>query len=271
MKKFFVLFIVLVMLVSFTACSSTVSPATNASTDNNVSNESDIRTNNNDYETTVKVPDILSQIEYATMNSLYNGDESLLNVSMEHTGIFVTIDDTVNNKTLYFIWGYLDKTKCCDWEWELDPDALDLNNLPVNGSKITFTGSIVKSDKAAELYWISNIKDFKIDSVYGGLDSSVDYDMRTMNATLVFYQLSFLLNSFEKTEGKTVIIYGRVYSVGSDSQTDAVQHPYYNNYWVLDLEMEKHLPAIGTNVVIRGSIGNFVLTNASYELSDFSF
>ena len=219
---------------------------------------------------TVKLTNVLSSIEYSMWTKvMVDGDTSLDNTTTSKDGVFVILYDPLANRQRYYIQGYLDKTKCCDWEWEIDPEQL--TEIPKVGSRVHLTGTLVKNESALDGYWLTNIKDFKVVSEWKGLDQSVDYDLRVLNGTLAYVQLSMIFSDPEQFQGKSIIVYGRVYSLTSSNESAAIQHPYYNDYWILDINSEQTLPAIGTNVIIKGTVGHMVINDATYEKSDFSF
>lgn len=58
--------------------------------------------------------------------------------------------------TRYYVWGYNDNTKCCDWQWEIVPESTD--NLPPVGSTVNASGIFAQNDNALDGYWIENVK-----------------------------------------------------------------------------------------------------------------
>lgn len=194
---------------------------------------------------TDSVEKVLNSMEYSMYCLVFmqDGASGFVNKTTTKEGIFAAVEDNYSSVTRYYVWGYADETLCCDWQWEFVPQ--DTDDLPPIGSKVKVTGSFVKSEDALDGYWISDAS-VKTVSEYDG--ASGERDTTTMSPTLTRVQLVNLMVFASKYEGKTVKIYGRVAS------GNKLQHPYYDNAWVVDLDYDGELPAIGTYVTVDAVI-----------------
>ncbi|MBR5409403.1 MAG: hypothetical protein IK104_01925 [Clostridia bacterium] len=162
-------------------------------------------------------------------------------------GTFAILDDQYfGGGTRYYVWGYNDQTRCCDFQWEFVPN--DPSSLPLPGSAITVTGVTEQNDSALDKFWIKNA-DVTVDSQYT-ISNNYDYDLTTMSPTLARVQIINMVNEKSKAafDGKTVLVYGRIL----DDAT--VQHPYYNGAWELPFDADRS-SAIGTYVILGGTLG----------------
>lgn len=207
--------------------------------------------------TTDTLPTVLNSSEYVLyQNIFYNGYASQYDgKAVEKTGIFTTIQDAYNDVARYYVWGNLDQTMCCDWQWELKVD--DPSTLPANGSLIRVKGKFVSDDKALDGYWIVDPQ-IEVKSVYTG--ASADLDMTTMSGTLERVQVINYTVYPDKFEGKTVFAYGRIFD------TVTFQDPYYDGSWTAPFSTDGGVPATGTSVVLRGVLRNAVLTDVKLEV-----
>ena len=190
-----------------------------------------------------EVPVILNQAEYVLyQNIFYNqtGDD-YVGKKVSKEGVFTTLTDAFTNRTRYYVWGYLDNTRCCDWQWEIVPK--DPENLPANGSQVKVTGTFQASDTALDGYWISSAE---ITSVSRYTGEQADLNMLTMSDTLERVQLANIMSRADAFEGKSFFAYGRV-AGGS-----TIEDPYYDGSWQMPYTTEDTMPAIGKTVVLRG-------------------
>lgn len=202
---------------------------------------------------------VLTPAEYVLYQNIFFNDQAGDYVDKEVTkhGIFTILYDEYNSTNRYYVWGYNDSTKCCDWQWEFVPQ--DTKNLPNPGSTVDVTGTFVKNEKALDGYRIENAK-VSVTSEFG--KNSYDIDTTTMSGTLERVQLMNMQGNKDKFEGKTVTVYGRI-----ESPT-AVQHPYYDNCFSQEFESSDEVQATGTNVVVSGTYSNGVITDASVKVSN---
>ena len=190
-----------------------------------------------------EVPVILNQAEYVLyQNIFYNqtGDD-YVGKKVSKEGVFTTLTDAFTNRTRYYVWGYLDNTRCCDWQWEIVPK--DPENLPANGSQVKVTGTFQASDTALDGYWITSAE---ITPVSRYIGEQADLNMLTMSDTLERVQLANIRSRSDAFEGKTFFAYGRI------AGGDTLQDPYYDGSWQVPYTTEDTMPAIGKTVVLKG-------------------
>lgn len=202
---------------------------------------------------------ILDTNEYAMYyNIFYNklGDD-YADKPVFKKGTFATLYDEFSHITRYYVWGYNDQTKCCDWQWELKVD--DTSNLPSNGSLVEVSGTLTKSDDSLDGYWITEPK-ISVKKPYKG--PAVDIDMSTMSATLERVEAYYVSSPENPLEGKTVCMYGRVKTISS------VQHPYYNEAFEIGVETKDEMPAIGTMVLVTGTIKDGKIVDATVSVTE---
>ena len=208
-------------------------------------------------ETSNSIPVVLNNAEYVLyQNIFYNGYGTQYDgKAVTKRGVFTTVQDAYNNLTRYYVWGYLDQTKCCDWQWELN--LADTSNLPANGSLVDVSGIFRNNDNALDNYWVDEAK-VTVLTRYTG--KTADIDMLTMDGTLERVQLANINTHADYFEGKTVSAYGRIYDSGN------IQDPYYDGSWTTAFSSGDTLPAIGTSVKLRGVLANAVISDASIEI-----
>lgn len=252
MKKIICVLLSLLLAATLCACGS-------SNTDSD-SNNSEAKTEaNTEAKGTTDMQTVLDPAEYVLyQNIFYNdmgSDYDGKNVVKE--GTFTTLIDKYNNKTRYYVWGYNDQTKCCDYQWEIN--ITDAENIPSNGSLVEVSGTFASSSDSLDGYWIEN-SEISVKSEYQGSDC--DIDMTAMDGTLERVQLINMQNHANEFENKTVRIYGRVESA------DSVQHPYYDGAFSQKIESNDAMPAIGTVVIVEGIYSNGIITNATVKESN---
>ncbi|MBQ7653500.1 MAG: hypothetical protein IJS17_00325 [Clostridia bacterium] len=185
----------------------------------------------------------LSQDEYTLyQNIFYNGQKNDFDKkSVKKEGTFATLHDAFNNVTRYYVWGYLDNTNCCDWQWELKFDNEE--NIPANGSYIEVEGVYEVSTDALDGLWIINPK-VTVKESYA--DRGYDIDMCSMSDTLQYVEIQNIVNMADYFKDKTVCGYGRMESDSS------IQDAYYDSKWSVEIETDSKIPAFGTIVVFTG-------------------
>lgn len=209
--------------------------------------------------TTNKMPTVLNQAEYTLyQNIFYNSYAPQYDgKSVTKRGLFTTIKDTYNDTTRYYVWGNLDQTLCCDWQWEFtveDPSA-----LPSNGSLIEISGVFASDEKALDGYWI---KDAKVNTITTYTGTTADVDMTTMSGTLERVQVLNIRHTPEAFDGQSVFAYGRIYDMNN------YQDPYYDGSWYSEFSTTETVPAIGTSVILRGTLSNGVISDAKIEVTN---
>ena len=200
------------------------------------------------------MPVVFNPGEYALYTNIFYNDQGSDYDGKEVTkiGTFTSLQDRYNDVTRYYVWGYSDQTKCCDWQWELN--LTDTGNLPSNGAQVEVKGIFSSHDAALDGYWIES-PSISVKQEYHGPDC--DVDMTTMSATLERVQLANMGNFMSDFEGQSVYAYGRVYSPTS------IEHPYYDGVWVQDFESADTTPAIGTLVIVSGTFRDGVITDGA--------
>ncbi len=237
-KRIAFLFLLLAILLSCTACGGGSGNGAASGT-----------------ATATEVPAIINQAEYLLyQNIFYNGYGSQYQgQEVTKQGVFTSLQDAYNNVTRYYVWGYLDNTLCCDWQWEIKVD--DEKNLPAPGSLVTVKGTFTADDAALDGYWITKPQ---IETVSLYVGETADIDMRAMSDTLERVQLSNVIRFPDVFEGKKFSAYGRIAS------ETILEDPYYDGSWQVPFTAKAAtLPAFGTTVVLRGTIMNGVLSASS--------
>ena len=154
-------------------------------------------------------------------------------------------DEYFGGGTRYYVWGYNDQTRCCDFQWEFVPT--DVSSLPAPGSYIVVTGTTEENEAALDKFWIKDAtvetkSDYPASEAY-------DYDLTTLSPTLARVQIINMINEKSRAafEGKSVLVFGRAL----DATT--IQHPYYNESWNLPFDADKE-SAIGTYLILGGTL-----------------
>ena len=206
-----------------------------------------------------EVPVVLSQIEYTLYQNIFANDTGDQYVGREFTkdGVFGTIYDAFSGRTRYYVWGYLDNTRCCDWQWEIKVD--DTKNLPASGSLVTVKGTFTASDDALDGYWLTD-PEITAHSQYTG--GTAELNMYTLSGTLERVQILNIIYKPESFEGKTFSAYGRVYS------TNVLQDPYYDGSWQIPFVTKETVPAIGTTVQLTGKVVSGTLSSSTLKALD---
>ena len=191
-----------------------------------------------------KLPTVLSQTEYVLYQNFFYGDGAgdYIGKTVTKEGTFTRLYDAFSQKTRYYVWGYMDATKCCDWQWEFVP--ADPDSLPANGALVKMTGTLASDEAALDGLWYVNAA-VEVEALYN--PSSCDVDMTTMDATLERVQLLNMQYKPAEFAGKTLRVYGRVLN------PTTLQHPYYDNAWTQPFTTEAEVPANGTMVILTGS------------------
>ena len=192
-----------------------------------------------------KMPTVVNTTEYTLyQNIFYNDTKSdYSGKDTVKTGTFATLHDAFNDVTRYYVWGYNDQTKCCDWQWELKLD--DASDLPTNGSLVEVSGTYAEDDAALDDFWIIHPK-ITVKKAFAGRD--FDIDMQSMDNTLERVQTMNIVRKAEAFEGKTVCGYGRILN-----QT-TLQDPYYDNSWTIGISGGFTVPAFGTLMLVSGTV-----------------
>lgn len=204
-----------------------------------------------DVKTVAEVPVIINQAEYLLYQNIFYNEYAAQyeNKPVTKNGVFATIQDAYSNKTRYYVWGYLDNTQCCDWQWEFVP--ADTKSLPATGSLVTVTGTFVRNDaEALDDYWI---KDAQVTTVTEYAGKTAEINMLAMSDTLERVQVLNIMNKQDAFEGKTFTAYGRIAGINT------LQDPYYDGSWMIPFSSSSDAPAIGTSVVLTGKVASGML------------
>ena len=194
---------------------------------------------------------VLNTAEYTLyQNIFYNETKNDYNGKpTSKQGVFTSVYDAFNSRERYYVWGYNDQTKCCDWQWELN--VTDTSKLPKNGSLVKVEGTYEVNEAGLDGFWIIN-PEIKTLQEYAGNDAEVD--MKTMSNTLERVQVINIINFPDVFEGKSVCGYGRML----DAST--LEDAYYDGSWTIPISGDFEVPAFGTLVEIEGKISNGEIT-----------
>lgn len=207
--------------------------------------------------TTGSIPVILSQSEYLLyQNIFYNSyGPQYEGQSVTKRGVLAKIHDAFNDRERYYVWGYLDNTKCCDWQWEFVPK--DEKSLPAIGSLIVVQGVFKADDNALDDYWITDAA-VETESAYTGPQE--DINMFAMSCTLERVQIMNIMYRYEAFEGKSFSAYGRI------AGTDTLENPYYDGSWQIPFSSGSASPAIGTLVLLKGTVKSATLADCAMSV-----
>ncbi|MBQ1503274.1 MAG: hypothetical protein IIZ35_04650 [Clostridia bacterium] len=190
-------------------------------------------------------PEVFSQDEYLLYQNVFYADygKELDGKEVSKEGVFATIYDAYNGRQRYYVWGYYDQTKCCDWQWEIVPQNAD--ELPPVGSLVSASGTFASSADALDGYWITDAS-VKVKTEYRG--PAAERDMCSLSWTLERVQMINVMNRKDAFEDDEFLAYGRIASANT------LEDPYYDNSWEIELIWDGDVPAIGTLVVVSGTI-----------------
>ena len=187
--------------------------------------------------------EVFSQEEYVLyQNIFYNGyGADYDGKPAVKEGVFAIISDAYNNRQRYYVWGYYDQTRCCDWQWEFVPQPGE--ELPPVGSLVKVTGTFVSDTDALDGYWIKDAHT-ELKTEYSG--SAAEINMYCMSCTLERVQIYNIMYRSEAFADKEFSGYARIASL------DKLEDPYYNGSWQIEFSWDGAIPAIGTLVEITG-------------------
>ncbi len=207
-----------------------------------------------------EIPVVINQTEYALYQNIFmNGTgDQYTGRQFTKQGVFGVIYDAFNSRTRYYVWGYLDKTRCCDWQWEIKVD--DPSGLPSSGSLVTVKGTFAASDDALDGYWLTD-PEITAQTQYKN-SVKAELDMYTLSDTLERVQILNIVYRPETFEGKTFSAYGRVLS------ESILQDPYYDGSWQIPFTAKETVPAFGTTVLLSGTVTGGALSSTSLTALD---
>ena len=200
--------------------------------------------------------EVISQEEYVLYQNVFYKDygKELDGNRVIKEGVFTVLDDAFNDCLRYYVWGYYDQTKCCDWQWEFVPN--EVSDLPPVGSLVTVEGLFVSNTNALDGYWITEA-DVKTNTEYTGVTSELD--MYSMSCTLERVQMLNILRHPEAFQDREFAAYGRIAS------SDSLEDPYYDGSWEIKSVWDGDFPAVGTLVLVTGAVRDGSLIVRSLE------
>lgn len=266
MKKLTMLVLCLALLLSLAACQGTEQSSEPAQTPQkttaaNPGAAQDTEPGSAPAVTADVMPTVLNQTEYVLYQNIFFNDmaDDYVGQKAVKEGTLARVYDAFNDRTRYYVWGYMDATKCCDWQWEFVP--ADPDSLPASGSLVKMTGTLTRDDAALDKLWFTDTT-LELETAFQ--PEACDVDMTTMNATLERVQLLNVQYKPDAFAGKSLRFYGRVLN------PTTVQHPYYDNAWTQAFETSASVPAIGTMVILSGTWeNNTVRADRVEETSDY--
>ena len=261
MKRVFLLFLCACLLLSLCACQK-AAPASNQQlpilpqTDSaEPAGPSPLApTQQNEAAAQSAPPTVLTPSEYVLYtNIFYNktGDD-YVGQSFTKSGTLARVEDAFNGRTRWYVWGYKDATKCCDWQWEFVPK--DESALPEIGSLVEVSGTFAASEDALDGYWL---EDAGVAAKTAYAPPKADYVLTVMSDTLERVQILNMQYFSDQFEGKSVRAYGRISAPG------VLEDPYYDGSWTQKFASDDELPAIGTTVILQGTWHDGVIEDCS--------
>lgn len=244
MKKFISLILCVILTVALASCGNTAQENTADTT----SSDTDVTTPTadavlSDGELDTGMKEKFDQMEYASYVDLFYNDNgsSYEGKTFTKDGTFGTIYDAYNDVTRYYVWGYADNTKCCDYQWEFVlPEGAE---APEPGSYIKVTGTMKSNEAALDGYWLENAE---LTVTEEFTNAGFDLDMTTMSPTLVRVEIINMLQHPDKFKDKRIRLFGRALS------ENTIQHPYYNESWTMHFTETDTVPATGKYILIEG-------------------
>ena len=229
MKKLVLLFLAVLVLLTLAGCKS-----------GGASSGGTLLTSSNPDA----MPTMLNQTEYVLYQNIFTNKQAddYVGKTVTKEGTYTRLYDAFSQKYRYYVWGYNDATKCCDWQWEFVP--ADPDTLPPVGSLVKMTGTLTRDEAALDKLWFV---DTTVELKQEYHPANCEVDMTTMDATLERVQLQNMQYKPEAFAGKTLRIYGRVLN------PTTIQHPYYDNAWTQAFATEAEVPANGTMVILIGT------------------
>lgn len=246
MKKIISLALILTLIFAVSACGSpaeTSDPSESSSDSVSSSNPTaDALLSDGELDTGMK--EKFDQMEYVAYTDIFYNDNGAdyEGKTYKKDGTFAILQDAYSDITRYYVWGYADNTKCCDYQWEfIFPEGTD---IPEPGSYIEVEGTMTKDENALDGYHLTDVtltvkEEFK--------NAGFDMDLTTMSPTLVRVQIINMLQHSDKFEKKSVRIFGRALN------ENTIQHPYYNESWSMHFTAADTTPATGKYILLEGT------------------
>ena len=248
MKKLFSLIISLTIVLSLAACGGNTEEATTGNGEAVTNPSADALLSDGELNTGMK--EKFDQMEYSAYVDLFYNDNgaSYEGKTFKKDGTFAILKDAYSGVTRYYVWGYADNTKCCDYQWEIVlPEGTE---IPEPGSYVKLQGTMEKNEAALDGYWL---KDITLEVTDSFTNAGFDMDMTTMSPTLVRVQVINILQFPDNFKDIKVRIFGRALSANT------IQHPYYNESWTMHFSETDEAPAIGKYILLEGTYSNKVV------------
>ena len=249
MKKILSLILALTMVLALSACGKGTEETTDANGDTVTNPSADALPSDGELDTGMK--EKFDQMEYSAYVDLFYNDNgaSYEGKTFQKDGTFAILQDAYSGVTRYYVWGYADNTKCCDYQWEIVlPEGTE---IPEPGSYVEVTGTMEKNTAALDGYWL---KDITLEVKEAFNNAGFGMDMTTMSPTLVRVQIINILQFPDNFKDMTVRIFGRALSANT------IQHPYYNESWSMHFSETDNAPAIGSYILLEGTYNNKLVT-----------
>ena len=256
MKKLIALLLTLALVLTFTACGGKTSTDEKTSGSDAQSGDSVATTAPTaqgaalGLQLNTGMKEKQDQMEYSIYCDLFYNENGAAYENMKYTkdGVFAILEDAYSGKTRYYVWGYADNTKCCDYQWEfVMPKGAE---IPEAGSYVTMTGQLTKSDEALDGYWFTDVQ-LTVEEPFA--HAGYDYDLTTDSPTLARVQIQNMESHMDQFNGKTVRIYGRAMNLDAANGGGSVQHPYYDGAWSIDFNYNDKIDfAIGDDILVEG-------------------
>ena len=252
MKKILCFILAITMLLALSACGKGTEETTDANGETVTNPSADALLSDGELNTGMK--EKFDQMEYSAYVDLFYNDNgaSYEGKTFVKDGTFAVLEDAYSGVTRYYVWGYADNTKCCDYQWEIVlPEDTE---IPEPGSYIKVTGTMEKNEAALDGYWLKDII-FEVTDKFE--NAGFDMDMTTMSPTLVRVQVINILQFPDNFRDKSVRIFGRALS------TNSIQHPYYNESWSMHFTEIDNPPAIGSYILLEGIYADKQVTTSN--------
>ncbi len=249
MKKVFALLLSLALVLSLAACGGSEEETTAENGETVTNPTADALLSDGELDTGMK--EKFDQMEYSAYVDLFYNDNgaSYEGKTFNKDGTFAILKDAYSNVTRYYVWGYADNTKCCDYQWEIVlPEGTE---IPEPGSYVKVTGTMEKNEAALDGYWL---KDITLEVTEDFKNAGFGMDMTTMSPTLVRVQVINILQFPDNFKDMTVRVFGR--ALGANS----IQHPYYNESWSMHFTETDTVPAIGKYILLEGTYNDKQIT-----------
>ncbi len=249
MKKLISLILSLILVLSLSACGESNEETTAENGETVTNPTADALLSEGELNTGMK--EKFDQMEYSAYVDLFYNDNgaSYEGKTFKKDGTFAILKDAYSNVTRYYVWGYADNTKCCDYQWEIVmPDGAE---IPEPGSYVKVTGTMEKNAAALDGYWLTDVT-LEVTDAFE--NAGYDMDMTTMSPTLVRVQVINILQFPDNFKDMKVRVFGR--ALGANS----IQHPYYNESWSMHFTETDTVPAIGKYILLEGTYNDKQIT-----------